>query len=192
MGQLRRRLKRFFGALFRWGGRAADDPYDVLAGHYGRGVMLHRPSSFVEVDGIDIGDWVYIGPGARMSGSGGLHIGSNVAIGPDVAVFTSSHRYDQAEWVPFGPEVDAAPVRIEDHAWIGGRAVILPGVTIGPGAIVAAGAVVTKDVPSCAVVGGNPARFIKQRDVEAFERLRDQQHWWIRELARQKGMDGEA
>ncbi|HDZ43777.1 hypothetical protein LCGC14_0239280 [marine sediment metagenome] len=193
LGIFKKPFKSLMGWLWRVGATAADDPYRRLAGRIGRGVMLHRPSSFVETDGIDIGDWVYIGPGARMSGSGGLSIGSNIAIGPDVTIFTSSHRYDGGDWIPFGPEVDKRPVRIEDHVWIGGRAVILPGVTIGEGAVVAAGAVVTKDVPPSAVVAGNPAAVIKQRDVAMFNDLRDQQRLWLRELARRGGRaDGNA
>ena len=124
-----------------------------------------------------------------MSGSGGLVIGNNIAIGPDVTILTSSHRYADEEWIPFGPEVDRKTVHIEDHAWIGCRVVILPGVTVGEGAVVAAGSVVTKDVASCAVVAGNPAAVIKQRDVETFRRLRDSQQYWIRELAQHNGRD---
>ena len=187
------RLKSPFKALAKWlwrvGSAATDDPYRLLKGRYGRGAMLNKGCSFVAIDGITIGDWVYIGPGARMSGSGGLVIGNNIAIGPDVTILTSSHRYGDEEWIPFGPDVDRKAVAIEDHVWIGCRVVILPGVTVGEGAVVAAGSVVTKDVPSCAVVAGNPAAVIKQRDVETFRRLRDSQRFWIRELANRNGRD---
>ena len=146
--------------------------------------MLHAPSSFVEVGGITIGDWVYIGPGARFSGSGGLTIGSNVAIGPDVTILTSNHRMDDSDgWIPFGPDVDRMPVHIADHAWVASRVVILPGVTVGEGAVVGAGSVVTKDVPPLAVVVGNPAREIRRRDEQAFADAKAHQRFWIRQLA---------
>ena len=188
MSAFKNGLKKLGVRLFPSRHATGPDPYETLAGRYGRGVMLHGPSHFVEVQGITIGDWVYIGPGARMSGSGGLSIGTNVAIGPDVAIFTSNHRYEGVEWVPFGPELNKRAVCIEDHVWIAGRAVILPGVTIGEGAVVGAGAVVVKDVPPCAIVGGNPAVIVKLRDAAEFARLRDEQKLWVRELARQQGL----
>ena len=185
MKLFRRPFKKLIAGRWRRGAAAADDPYRVLAGRCGQGVLLHRPSSFVEVDGITIGDWVYIGPGARFSGSGGLTIGNNIAIGPDVTILTSNHRHDDAEWIPFGPDVVKKEVRIKDHVWIGTRVVILPGVTLGEGAVVAAGSVVTKDVPACAIVAGNPATIIKLRDTETFQRLRSEEQFWIRQLAQQ-------
>ncbi len=185
MTLLKRPFKKLIAKLWRCGAAAVDDPYRVLAGRLGQGVLLHRPSSFVEVEGITIGDWVYIGPGARFSGSGGLVIGNNIAVGPDVTILTSNHRHDDAEWIPFGPDVVEKEVRIKDHVWIGTRAVILPGVTIGEGAVVAAGSVVTKDVPACAIVAGNPATIIKLRDTETFNRLRSEERFWIKQLAQQ-------
>ena len=172
------------------GAAAAGDPYRALRGRIGRGVLLHAPSSFVEVAGITIGDWVYIGPGARFSGSGGLTIGSNVAIGPDVTILTSNHRMDDGGWIPFGPEVDRKPVRICDHAWVASRVVILPGVTIGEGAVVGAGSVVTKDVPPRAIVVGNPAREIRRRDEQAFADAKANQRFWIRQLVEGGQADG--
>ena len=80
-------------------------------------------------------------------------------IGPNVSLFTSGHpihfeiRNTSLEY--------ALPITIGDNVWIGGRAIINPGVTIGDNAVIASGAVVTKDVPANAVVGGNPAKIIK-------------------------------
>ncbi|MGO4784646.1 acyltransferase [Cryobacterium sp. W22_MBD10_FK3] len=88
----------------------------------------------------------------------GIAIGNNVNIGGYVQIFTLEHD-PQAE--DFG--VQGGPVSIGDMAYIATRAIILPGVTIGEGAVVAAGAVVTKDVPPYTIVGGVPARFIGDR-----------------------------
>lgn len=105
------------------------------------------------------------GKGCRIFSSGGLTIGNHVMIAGYVTIITSNHRYD----TQFSDEDnydELEPVIIKDDVWIGERAIILPGVTVGQGAIVGAGAIVTKDVPDYAVVGGNPARILKYRTVQ--------------------------
>lgn len=74
--------------------------------------------------------------------------------------------------LPYGTKYINKPVIIEDNVWIGSDVIIIPGVTIHEGAIIGIGSVVTKDVPSCAVVGGNPAKIIKYRDKEQYEKLK--------------------
>ena len=96
--------------------------------------------------------------------NGRVIIGNNVMMGPDVCIYVRNHAFDRTD-IPmnmqgFAPE---KPVVIEDDVWIGARVIILPGVHIGTGAVIGAGAVVTKDVPDYAVVGGNPARILKMR-----------------------------
>jgi maltose O-acetyltransferase len=85
-----------------------------------------------------------------------ITIGDDVQIGPNVQLLTPTHPLDpdlrRAKWE------SAKPIVIEDNAWLGGGAIVLPGVTVGANAIVGAGAVVTKDVPTNTVVVGNPAR----------------------------------
>ena len=88
-----------------------------------------------------------------------VHIGDNCMLAPGVHIYTATHPLDAEErnsGVEFGK-----PVRIGNNVWIGGRAVINPGVTIGDNVVVASGAVVTKHVPANVVVGGNPAKIIK-------------------------------
>lgn len=104
---------------------------------------------------ISIGERVLINYGFHTTSSAGITIEDDVMIGPDVNVLTINH--DFADLWTLIPK----PVRICRGAWIGARAIICPGVTIGEGSIVAAGAVVTKDVAPHTVVGGNPAKFIK-------------------------------
>jgi maltose O-acetyltransferase len=106
----------------------------------------------------------HISVGARVFANFGLvaldvapiTIGDDVQIGPNVQLLTPTHPLDPelrcAKWE------SAEPIVIEDNAWLGGGAIVLPGVTVGKDAVVGAGAVVTKDVPAKAVVVGNPAR----------------------------------
>ncbi|QHZ46396.1 sugar O-acetyltransferase [Bacillus sp. NSP9.1] len=92
-----------------------------------------------------------------------IRIGDHCLMGPGVHIYTAMHPLDPTERMS-GAE-SGSPVVIGHRVWIGGRAVINPGVTIGDNTVIASGAVVTKDVPNDAVVGGNPARIIKKIDV---------------------------
>jgi acetyltransferase-like isoleucine patch superfamily enzyme len=123
---------------------------------------------------IKIGKNCYVGDGSRIWSGDNIIIGDNVLISHNVNVIdTNSHELDSIErsnryveafvtgpWKNRGSIV-TAPIIIEDYAWISFNAVILKGVRIGKGAIVAAGAVVTKDVPDYAIVAGNPARVVR-------------------------------
>jgi maltose O-acetyltransferase len=95
----------------------------------------------------------------RLDNRGGITIGDNVSISPQVCILTADHD-------PQSPTFAGRqrPVRIDDHAFIGTRAIILPGITIGRGAVVAAGAVVTREVAPLAIVAGSPAKEIGRRD----------------------------
>jgi len=116
-------------------------------------------------DGMVIGDDTWIGQRCFFHSAGGIRIGQAVGIGPEVKLLTSSHDLGRA--AIDRPILDAplsvAPVVVEDHADLGIGAIVLPGVTIGRGAQVGAGAVVTADVPPLAVVAGNPARVLRLR-----------------------------
>jgi len=104
----------------------------------------------------------------------GASIGNYVMIAPDVAILNESHTYSNPDTpMILQPTTEKRNPQISDDVWIGRNAVILPGVTIGKGSIVGAGAVVTKDVPSGAIVGGVPARIIKMRVVHASTQPRE-------------------
>jgi acetyltransferase-like isoleucine patch superfamily enzyme len=107
---------------------------------------------------ITVGDDTIIGHDAILDGRHGIRIGNNVNFSTGVWIWTVQHNHND----PFFGDV-GGPVVIGDHAWISCRTVILPGVTIGEGAVVAAGAVVTKDVQPYTVVGGVPAKKIADR-----------------------------
>ena len=109
--------------------------------------------------GITIGRRSVINQQCCLDGRGGLTIGDYVSISPGVWILTDSHDMHDPDFREI-----LAPVTICNHAWIGSRAMILPGVTVGEGAVVAAGAVVTSNVEPYTVVGGVPARQIGTRN----------------------------
>lgn len=166
--RLMRRIIRRLAAELDW---ARDDTSGIPFAARGQGVRIASGCRFVDPQGIALGDHIYIGPHCHFAGSGGLRLHDNIAIGPHVYIYTTNHRYEGAEYVPFDGQIVCEPVEIRSHVWIGGNVVIVPGVTVHEGAVVAAGSVVAADVPRCAVVGGNPARVLKWRDAQAFDRL---------------------
>ena len=117
---------------------------------------------------IEVGNDVFIGPGATLSASeSGIKFGNKIMLGPNVTMMGGDHNasiigkymYDVKYKLP---ENDL-PIIIEDDVWIGCNAIILKGVTIGEGSIVAAGALVNKNVPPYTIVGGIPAKILKKR-----------------------------
>lgn len=108
---------------------------------------------------MTIGKSSVVGDHAILDARGGLTIGENVNLSTNVAIWTGQHDYQSPEFA-----YEEAPVRIGDYAWISFRTTLLPGVTVGEGAVVAAGAVVTKDVPPYTVVAGIPAKIIGTRN----------------------------
>lgn len=112
----------------------------------------------VEIDyakQITIGENVFINHSLTCMSAGGITIEEGSFIGPQASLFTTNHDPDNL-WV-----LKCKGITIKKNVWIGGRVSIMPGVTIGEGAIVAGGSVVTKDVAPHTIVGGNPARYIK-------------------------------
>ena len=107
---------------------------------------------------ITVGKGVFINEGCCFQDQGGIEIGDNALIGQQVVIATLNHDLAPDKRANMLP----SPVKIGNNVWIGAHATILAGVTIGDNAVVAAGAVVTKDVPANSVVGGVPAKIIKK------------------------------
>ncbi len=106
---------------------------------------------------ITVGKNVFINSGCKFQDQGGITIGDDTLIGHNVVLATLNHGIAPEERHDLFP----APIHIGKNVWIGANAVVLPGVAIGDHAVIAAGAVVTKDVPANAVVGGIPAKVIR-------------------------------
>jgi acetyltransferase-like isoleucine patch superfamily enzyme len=109
-------------------------------------------------ENIRVGRNVFINQNCTMYDLGGIDIADDVLIGPNVSLITSSHPIPPAERRAF---VIAKPIVIERNVWIAAGATIIGGVTIGENSVVAAGSVVTRDVPPNSLAGGNPARVIR-------------------------------
>ena len=111
---------------------------------------------------IHIGQRVFINSGCKMQDQGGIYIGDDVLIGHNACLLTLNHEMDPENRADMHPK----PIHIEDKVWLGSNVTVLPGVTIGEGAVVGARAAVFKDVEPWTVVGGNPAQFLKHRIIK--------------------------
>ena len=132
-----------------------------LFDHYGGG-NIEKGAYFGNGQGLWMGKASGLGVNCQIQRP--CHIGDYVLMGPDVVIFTKNHRADRTD-IHIGAQgmTECRKVTIGNDVWIGQRVMIMPGVTIGDGCIIAAGAVVTKDVPPYCMVGGVPARVIKSR-----------------------------
>ena len=130
----------------------------------GEGFCLFPPFYTDFGRNIHIGKNVFINSSCHFQDQGGIYIGDHALIGHNVVLATIDHDLN-----PYDRRNHYAPIHIGNRVWIGSNAVITKGVTIGDGAIIAAGAVVTKDVPENTVVGGVPAKVIKQIEINGME-----------------------
>jgi len=169
-------IKRFLNALY-WRAYDARDYVEEIVGalpshtlrlllyrillrvQVGPGTSIHRGCRLYRPSHVMIGSHTVINREVLLDGRMGLFIGDNVSISEGVAIFTLEHEPDSPNF-----ENRGAAVHVEDYVFIGARAIILPGITVSRGAVVAAGAVVTRNVDSYTIVGGVPARMIGERN----------------------------
>lgn len=132
-------------------------------------ILGERCGNWVNIErGVHFGDGLTIGFGSGIGANSNIPsdvvIGDHVMMGQDVLMFTTNHETSRLD-IPMGQQgfTKSKTIIIGNDVWIGARVIILPGVHIGNGAVVGAGAVVTKDIPDYEVWGGNPAHFLKTR-----------------------------
>lgn len=132
--------------------------YSLAGMKIGQGSVIHMWANFFDPSGISIGEDTIVGDHVFLDGRAQLSIGNHVDIASSVMIYNSEHDLENDG---FGARTEK--VEIGDYVFIGPRAIILPGVKVGKGAVIAAGAVVTKDVPEFTIVGGVPASKISER-----------------------------
>lgn len=137
---------------------------ELFGDNLGEGSYVAAPINGAALDRLKIGKNVYINTNCLAMARGGITIEDDVMIAANASLISNNHDpYDRMV-------LTCKPVLIQKGAWIGAGATILPGVSVGRYAIVAASAVVTKDVPDYAVVAGTPAKVVKMLDAEKFEK----------------------
>lgn len=135
--------------------------YQLAGAKFGRGARIHVGCRFFELNNITLGEDSIVGEMAFLDGRGELAIGSHTDIASQVLIYNSEHDINDEKFSAI-----KSPVKIGNYVFIGPRAIILPGVKIGDGAIIAAGAVVTKDVEAFKIVAGVPAKEIGERKLK--------------------------
>lgn len=129
----------------------------------GQGSRISYLVKILAAPNIVIGKCTHITHNCILDGRGGLTIGNDVLVGYYSIIMSSTHNYDNPD-IPIRLQGSRrAPVMIGNDVWLGARVIVLPGVSIGDGAVIGAGTVVTKDIPPYVIAGGIPARIIGQR-----------------------------
>lgn len=134
--------------------------------------VINSPDKLKIENGTVINGYCYI------NAFGGVKIGKFCHIAKGLTIFSHNHNYNSHSAIPYDNLDILAPVEIKDFVWCGANVTIVPGVIIGEGVVIGSGTVVTKDVPDYAVIGGNPHRIIKFRDVETFKRLKKENKFY--------------
>ena len=181
-------LRRFLGSRFRDLEMISLTVSSFLPWHRARIAILRRWGASISgsatlyhgyqirrADRLRIGDRSIVGDHAILDARGGLRIGSDVNLSTAVNIWTAQHAWNDPEFA-----FESGEVVIGDRAWLSARVTVLPGVTIGEGAVVAAGAVVTRDLEPWGLYGGIPARRLHDRRTDIKYRLSSsrQKAWW--------------
>lgn len=145
----------------------------IFSPEYPGRIFLQNPKNII------IGEKTVINRGAHINpGEAKVSIGDYCHIGKDLTIYAFNHNYESNRFIPYDEINILKNVTINNYVWIGANVVIIPGVTIGEGAVIGAGSVITKDIPDCAVVAGNPSKIIKYRDIELFNELKNKKKFY--------------
>lgn len=137
--------------------------YIALGAHIGKDVVFHFRTELRSPWGLHIGKGTIIGDNAILDARCGLVLGNNVNLSSNVSIYTLQHDHRDPQFRCPAPKSRRMDIKIEDRVWLGSNVIVLPGVTIGEGAVCCAGCVVTKDVEPYAVVAGIPAKKVSER-----------------------------
>lgn len=140
----------------------------------GEKVFIHPTVQIADPQLVSIGNNCHFQNDCKLFGcGGGIEIGDGTIFSHEIQIFARNHYYDGDDLtlLPYDDRFVCKKVVIGKYVWVGARSTIMAGVTVGDGAVIASGSVVTKDVPPCAVVGGNPARILKYRNIEKYSEL---------------------
>lgn len=134
-----------------------------LLNHLGTGSDISTGVRLLYLKGITLGDNVGIPRDITLDGRGGIEIGDDTIIGFESIILTATHISKDKD-IPIRKQgMFCAPVKIGRNVWMGARVIVMPGITIGDGAVIAANSVVTKDIPPNTIYGGVPAHFVRKR-----------------------------
>lgn len=147
----------------RLGIRARRQLLRLFVGEVGKNVRVLPGLRITSPELVRIGSNCQFNYGVFITGGGGVTIGDWVGFGPDAKIWSVNHRFSDPDTPWQQQDWDRKPVKIEDDVWIAANVFVMPGVTIGRGAIVSASSVVNKSIPPFAIVSGNPARVIGWR-----------------------------
>lgn len=145
------------------------------ASSVGKRLRVNGPSSVNKK--TSLGDNVNFN-GIEVRGDGELIIGNNFHSGPDIRILTRNHNYDNGDSIPYDDTYVRSPVKIGNNVWLGAGVTVIPGVSIGEGAIVQAGSTVVDNVPCGAIVGGHPAKQFSERDMDHYNELKKQKKFY--------------
>ena len=147
---------------------------------FGSNFYLEYPN---KLKNLVLSEYIYIGSNAEWSLRGKIIVKENVIFGPKSVLWTYNHNYESENFLPYGSKSEdiVKDIIINSNVWVGRNVTILAGVTVGEGAVLAANSTVVKSVPPLAIVAGCPAKIIKYRNMEKYNKLKEDNKFYLKE-----------